>query len=503
MENFELLFQGFSTVLTLQNTLAVLLGAILGIIVGAMPGIGAVSGIALLLPLTFSFNPTTAIIMLCAIYYANMYGGSYSAILLNIPGDSSAIMTTLDGYPMTRQGKAGKALLTANLASFFGGSIGMVILTFIGPWLANLGLRFGPAEMTSLLLMAMTSLGWMLGESPLKGFLSALLGMLLGTIGLEPITGVGRFNFGVLELLIGVPFIPLVIGVFGFSQIILMMGQRHKAYEGLPDKLRIRDSLLTGEELIRITLPVLRSGLLGTIVGILPGAGGTIANFFGYVAESKIGRNRDKMGTGMVEGVAASESANNAAVSGALAPFLSLGIPGSGATAVLLGGLIMWGLSPGPMLFRTNPDFVWGLIGSLYIANVITLGIGICIIPFIIKITTVPARIMIPLVAVVCFVGSYSATNSMYGVWIMLVASLLGVVLMVNKFPVAPLLLAFVLAPILEYNMRKAFVLSHGSLDIFFKKPISLFFLGILFVTLALPMVKTMFGKFFKKGESQ
>jgi putative tricarboxylic transport membrane protein len=404
---------------------------------------------------------------------------------------------------MTRQGKAGKALFIANLASFSGGTIGMIILTFIGPGLANLGLRFGPAEMSSLLLMAMTSLGWMLGESPLKGFLSALLGMILGTIGLEPISGVGRLNFGVLELLTGVPFIPLVIGVFGFSQIILMMGQRHKAYEGLPDSLRIRDSLPGGEDLQRIALPVLRSGLLGTIVGILPGAGGTIANFFGYALESKVGRNRDRMGSGMVEGVAASEGSNNAAVSGALAPFLSLGIPGSGATAVLLGGLVMWGLTPGPMLFRTNPDFVWGLIGSLYIANVLTLGIGICIIPFIVKITTVPARIMIPLVAVVCFVGSYSATNSMYGVWIMLAASLLGVALMVNDFPVAPLLLSFVLSPILEYNMRKAFVLSHGSLNIFFEKPISLFFLVILAITLTLPLAKTMFGKFFKrKGES-
>jgi putative tricarboxylic transport membrane protein len=490
MESWHMLMSGIGIALQPQNMLAAVIGAVLGLIVGAMPGIGAVTGIALLLPLTFNFNPTTAIIMLCAIYYANMYGGSYSAILLNIPGDSSAIMTTLDGYPMTRKGEAGKALLTANIASFFGGTIGMVILTFIGPMLAQLGLRFGPVEMTSLLLMAMTSLGWMLGENPLKGLLSTIIGLLLATIGFEIITGNGRFDFDILELLGGVPFIPLVIGLFGFSQVMIMMGWRHKKYEALPARLTLRESLLSKEEIRRIVPPVIRSGLLGTLVGILPGAGGTIANFFGYILETKVGKNRHRLGEGMVEGVAASEAANNAAVSGALAPFLSLGIPGSGATAVLLGGLIMWGLTPGPMLFANSPDFVWGLIGSLYIANILTLAVGLAVIPCITKIASVPVRIMIPVIAVVCFIGAYSSTNSLYGVWVMLCAGALGMVLIVHNFPVAPLLLAFVLSPTLEYNMRQAFVLSHGSVTIFFTKPISLFFLCVMFLCLVLPLIK-------------
>ncbi|MCC8191311.1 MAG: tripartite tricarboxylate transporter permease [Planctomycetes bacterium] len=489
MQTVHMLANGIGIALLPHNLLALVVAAVLGLIVGAMPGIGAVTGVALLLPLTFSLEPTTAIIMLCAIYYANMYGGSYSAILLNIPGDSSAVMTTLDGYPMTRQGRAGKAIFTANIASFIGGTIGMIVLTFVGPSLAAFGLRFGPAEMTSLLLMAMTSLGWMLGESPLKGFLSTLIGMLLATIGLEPITGMARFNFGVLELLSGVPFIPLVIGLFGFSQVIVMAGRGEARTGDLPRRIRIRDSLPDRAEWRRILPPTLRSGLLGTVVGILPGAGGTIANFFGYIVETKVGRHRAEMGTGMIEGVAASEAANNAAVSGALAPFLSLGIPGSGATAVLLGGLIMWGLTPGPMLFRTSPDFVWGLIGSLYVANVVTLAIGIAVIPCITRIAQVPTRVMIPLISAICLVGSYSATNSLYGVVIMLAAGVLGAVLAVNKYPTAPLLLAFVLSPSLEYNLRKAFVLSNGSLAIFFTRPLSLFFLCLLAVSLALPVV--------------
>ncbi|MDR1520402.1 MAG: tripartite tricarboxylate transporter permease, partial [Planctomycetota bacterium] len=354
MTTLQHLGDGFTVALDPVNLLAALVGAILGLIVGALPGIGALTGVALLLPLTFSFNPTTAVIMLAAIYYANMYGGAYSAILLNIPGDSSAVMTALDGYPLAKQNKAGKALFTANAASFVGGTIGMVILTFIGPVMANVGIRFGPAEMASLLLVAMTSLGWLVGENPMKGIVSTCLGILFGTIGLDALVGSARFDFGVLELLGGVPFIPLVIGVFGFSQLITMMVDKDKPYDVAAGKLTIRESILDKGEVKRIGGTIVRSGLLGTVVGILPGAGGAIGSFLGYVMEKKIGRNRANMGKGALEGVAASEAANNSAVAGAFAPLLSLGIPGSGTTAVLLGGLIMWGLAPGPMLFRTS-----------------------------------------------------------------------------------------------------------------------------------------------------
>jgi len=491
METLSLLFSGFSTALQPTNILAMIVGAFLGLIVGALPGIGSLTGVALLLPMTYSFNPTTAIIMLCAIYYANMYGGSYSAIMLNIPGDNSAVMTTLDGYPMAKKGLAGKALFTSNISSFVGGTIGMIILTFFAPNLAKLGLKFGAPEMTSLLLVAMTSLGWMIGEKPLKGLVSAMLGIILATIGSDPVNSTGRFYFHIDYLLGGIQFIPLVIGVFGFSQMITLMGERHIVHDLSSDKkLTYRNSFLTGEEFKRIMPPALRSGFLGTIVGILPGAGGSVANFLGYVLEKRIGKNKEHMGEGVVEGVAAAEAANNAAVAGALAPLLSLGIPGSGTTAVLLGGLIMWGLTPGPLLFVQNSDFAWGLIASMYVANIFTLAVGLIIIPGLANLARVPTRLLIPIISVICFVGAYSSTNSLYGVITMLLAGLLGYAMNVGGYPAAPMLLAFVLAPMLEENMRKAFVMSFGSPLIFMQKPISLFFLLFLAVTLIVPAVK-------------
>lgn len=493
METLSLLFSGFGTALQFNNVIAMIVGAFLGLVVGALPGIGSLTGVALLLPLTYTFDPTTAIIMLCAIYYANMYGGSYSAILLNIPGDNSAVMTTLDGYPMAKKGQAGKALFTANVSSFVGGTIGMIILTFFAPTLAKLGLKFGAAEMTSLLLVAMTSLGWMIGEKPLKGLVSALLGILLATIGSDPVNGTGRFYFGIDYLLGGIEFIPLVIGVFGFSQMITLMGERFNVHTLSTDiNLSYKDSLLTRSEAKRIVAPTLRSAFLGTIIGILPGAGGSVANFLGYVLEKRVGKNKEHMGEGIPEGVAAAEAANNAAVAGALAPLLSLGIPGSGTTAVLLGGLIMWGLTPGPLLFVQNSDFAWGLIASMYIANIFTLAVGLLIIPGLANLSRVPTRMLIPIISVVCFVGAYSSTNSLYGVVIMLCAGVLGCVMNLGGYPAAPMLLAFVLAPMLEENMRKAFVMSFGSPMIFIQKPISLAFLLLLAATLIIPAIKAL-----------
>lgn len=502
MTTLEHLYYGFTVALVPGNILAVFIGAILGLIVGALPGIGALTGVALLLPLTFSFDPTTAVIMLAGIYYANMYGGAYSAILLNIPGDSSAVMTALDGYPLAKQNKAGKALFTANMASFVGGTIGMITLTFIGPAMAQIGIRFGPAEMASLLLLAMTSLGWLVGENPLKGMVSTMLGILIGTVGLDAVNGSPRFDFNVLELLGGVPFIPLVIGVFGFSQLISMMVDKDKRYELASQKLSIRDSLLSARELKDITGPTLRSGVLGTVVGILPGAGGAIGSFLGYVLEKKIGKNKENMGKGAIQGVAASEAANNSAVAGAFAPLLSLGIPGSGTTAVLLGGLIMWGLTPGPMLFQTSPEFTWGLIASLYVANVITLAIGMALIPFLVNIARVPMRLLIPIITIVCFMGSYSATNSLYGVIVMLIAGFLGFLFNYGKYPAAPFLLAYVLSPMLEVNTRNAFIVAKGSPLIFIEKPISLAFLLLLAATLAMPLFKSVKRKLKGNGES-
>lgn len=489
MDTFGMLMNGFANAMTLQNLFAAMLGAVMGLVVGAIPGMGSLAGVSLLLPLTFKLNPTTGIIMLAAIYYANMYGGSYSAILLNIPGDASAVMTTLDGNPMAKKGQAGQALFTANLSSFIGGTIGIILLTFLGPLLSRIGLSFGPAEIAALILLALTSLGWLLGSDPMKGLISAGLGILLAAIGVDQAVGQPRFTFGSINLLSGINFIPLVIGMFGFAQVIDMAVKKKTMQSvSMVDKLTLRGSLLSRDQVKRILPVAVRSGFLGTFVGLLPGAGATTATFLTYIFEKRIGKNRDKMGTGVVEGIAAAESGNNAASAGAFAPLLSLGIPGSGTTAVLLGGLMMWGLKPGPLLFTQSPDFVWGLISSMYVGNIICLIIGLAIIPGLVHILRIPISMMIPLVSAICIIGSYSIGNNMFDVGIMLVSGVVAYLLSSHDFPVAPILLAFVLAPRFEKSVTQALDISNGSFKIFIRSPISLVLLcaTILFVFMPL-----------------
>ncbi|NLE14387.1 MAG: tricarboxylate transporter [Spirochaetales bacterium] len=495
MENLMHLIQGFGVLFTFQNIAVTIFGAILGLLVGAMPGIGSLAGVALLLPLTFKFNPTTAIIMLGALYYANMYGGAFSSILIGIPGDGPAVMTLMDGYPMaTKKNRPGQALLTSNLSSFIGGSIGMIILTFMGPLLAEFGLKFGPAEMTALLLVAMTSIGWLVGENPTKGILLTMVGILLASMGMDTLSGNPRYDFGSVYLLGGIPFVPFVIGMVGFSQVIRLMSERHQETKLAVSKLSIKESMITLHDFKRLLPPAIRSGFLGTFVGVLPGAGATTAAFMGYAVQKSF-KSEEPLGTGAIEGIASCESANNAAAAGAFAPLLALGIPGSGTGAVLLGGLMMWGLNPGPLLFTNSPEFAWGLIASLFLANIITLAIAWGVIPFLIKILSVPTKLMIPVITVVCIVGSYSTSNSMYGVLIMFISGVLGYILNRTGYQTAPAVLSFVLAPLLESNMRKAFIISQGSLGIFVEKPISLVFIVILFVILLFPLIRLVLTK--------
>lgn len=494
MENLQMLFMGFGTVFTLQRLAVCLLGAFLGLVVGAMPGIGSLAGCALLLPLTYKFEPTAAIIMLGALYYSNMYGGAFSAILLNIPGDSPAVMTTLDGYPMAKKGQPGQALLTANLASCVGGIIGMIILTFTGPALADFGLKFGPAEMTTLMIMAMTSIGWLLGDDPLRGTISTLLGFVLASVGMDTLTGSPRYNFGSLHLMGGIPFVPFVIGAVGFSQVIGLMMERYSNVEMPKDKLTLRGSLLTRHQLRRMLPPAIRSGVAGTFIGVLPGSGATTASFLGYAMQKGF-KSEKPLGSGAVEGIAACEAANNAAAAGSFAPLLALGIPGSGTGAVLLGGLMMWGLNPGPLLFTNEPEFAWGLIASLFIANIVALGIALAIIPNLVKILAVPVKYMIPIITVVCFVGAYSTSQSMYGVIVMVVSGVAGYFFKKAGLPVAPMLLTFVLSPIFESNMRRSFIASGGSLSIFAGSTLSTVFLVITLLLVCSPILQKIIAK--------
>ena len=496
---FSSLGMGFGVALQPYNIMVAAVGAMMGLIVGAMPGIGSLAGVALLLPLTFKLDPSAGIIMLAALYYANMYGGSFSAILLNIPGDSPAVMTAIDGYKLTQKGRAGKALLTAIIASFTGGTVGIVILTFLGPGLADVGLRFGPAEMTMIILMALTSIGWVLGDNPVKGLVTTGLGLLLATVGVDLSTGASRYSFGVPELMSGVSFIPLVIGMFGFSQVMLLMrdmrrGEADEApkEEGVvQQKLTIKNSLLDKSEVKEVVPTAVKTGLFGTFIGVLPGAGATMAAFLSYIVEKKTnGRRGAEMGRGALVGVAAPEAGNNAAAAGAFAPLLSLGIPGSGTTAVLLGGLMMWGLRPGPLLFSESPEFAWGLIASMYVGNIICVFIAILIIPFLMNILRVPRRLIVAIITVVCVVGSYSVGNSLFDVGLMLAAGVVGYYLALYNYPIAPLLLAFVLAPILEKSFTASFEISGGSPAIFIQSPIAATFLAITVLICLIPILK-------------
>lgn len=494
MDILQSLMLGFATSLTFSNILAALVGASLGIIVGAIPGLGSVTGIALLLPLTFQMDPITGIIMLGALYYGCMYGGSYSAILLNIPGDAPAVVTSLDGYPLSQQGRGGKALFTANISSFIGGTVGIIMLTFMGPILAHVGLMFGPAEVAALILLALCSIGWLLGDNPVKGLISTFIGVMLATIGIGTAFGQPRFTFDSMHLLNGISFIPLVIGMFGFSQVLVMMVNRvDPAAQGLSSRLGLKESLLDRQEVRSILPASLRSGVLGNLVGILPGAGATTGSFLSYVLQKKVGRNGSELGKGRLEGVAASEAGNNAAAAGSFAPLLSLGIPGSGTAAVLLGGLMMWGLQPGPLLFQTNPDFVWGLISSMYLGNVMAVLAALAIIPFLVKLLLIPASIMIPVIAVVCVVGSYSVNNSMFDVWFMLGAGVVAFFMTAARYPIAPLLLAFVLTPRLETSLRQALDISRGDPMIFLRSPIAATLLTLILLFVLYPLGKKLF----------
>ncbi len=494
LENINLLFYGFEQVFTISNVLAALIGSMIGLFVGAMPGLGALTGISVLLPLTFGLNPTTGIILLASLYYSTMYGGSFTAILINIPGDTPAVMTAVDGYPLTKKGYPGKALATSIFACFFGGSVGILILTVAGPLLAKVGLTLGSPELALLILLAMTSIGWIMGDDIASGLLGTAIGLMFSTIGVDMASGLNRFTFKIPNLLSGVSFVPLVIGVFGFAQVINMIVEPDQDRK-TDVKLSIKDMTLTKQEFLTILPIALRNGLLGTFVGVLPGAGGTSAAFISYIFEKRINKNGHLMGTGVIEGIAAPESANNAAAAGAFAPMLTLGIPGSGTTALLLGGLMMWGLQPGPLLFTDKPEFVWPLISSFYLGNVICIIISFACIPLLMRAVAVPNAIMAPIIFAVCVVAAYTTNNSMFDVYFMIGVGVFSYFLKKAKIPTAPLLLAFVLSPMLEKYVRQSFDMSRGNPSIFFRNWICWMFIVLFLLFCIAPAIKSAINK--------
>lgn len=483
---------GFSIALSPINLLFTTLGVVVGTLIGALPGIGPVAGIAILIPLSFGMNPITAMILMCGIYYGCMYGGTITSVLMNVPGESSTIMTCLDGYAMARKGRAGPALTIAAIGSFIAGTFSVVMLTLLAPPIADAALSFGPPEYFALMLLGLTCISGLTGDSLAKGYGMAFMGLGLAMIGLDPMTGDPRFNFGNLELMDGVGFLPIAVGLFGIGTVLGMIDETiHIEIM----KTSLREMLITKKDLADSAMPIVRGTLIGFAVGVLPGAGATIASFLSYAAEKRLSRTPERFGTGMIEGVAAPESANNASTGGAMIPLLTLGIPGSSTTAVMLGALTLFSLQPGPLLFTKNPDFVWGLIASMYIGNVMLLVLNTAFVPAFVSVLRVPYTVLAPLIAIFCVVGVYSVNYSVLDLWIMLGFGLVGYLANKLDYPLAPMVLALVLGGPLENALRQSLKMSQTDVSIFFTRPVSGVIMALAIAVIAWSVGKLLFAR--------
>jgi len=466
LEEINALFNGFAVAMTPFNLLLMLVGVTLGVIIGVLPGLGGANGIAILLPLTFTMPPTSAIIMLSCIYWGALFGGAITSILFNIPGEPWSVATTFDGYPMARNGKAGEALTGAFTSSFIGAFFAIVMITFLAPLVAKFALQFGPPEFFSVYLLTFCSFVGMNKGSPFKTISAMMLGFGLATVGMDTVTGQLRLTFGNPELMRGFDFLIAVIGLFGIGEILLSM-EEGLAFKGAAAKIRAKVVWETWKQLPKYWATSLRSCLIGCWMGITPG-GATPASFMAYGVAKRVSKEGDKFGTGKMEGIVAPETAAHAAGTAALLPMLSLGIPGSPTAAVLLGGLLIWGLQPGPLLFVEKPDFVWGLIASMYLGNLAGLFVVLTCVPLFASILRIPFSIIAPVIIVICAVGAYTVHNAMFDVWLMLGFGVLGYVFKKLDYPMAPMVLALVLGDRAEDSFRQSMLFSQGSLDIFF-----------------------------------
>jgi putative tricarboxylic transport membrane protein len=464
LEELNALFHGFSVVLTPFNIMLMLIGIVLGVIIGVLPGLGGANGIAILLPLTFTMSPTSAIIMLSCIYWGALFGGAITSILFNIPGEPWSVATTFDGYPMAQQGRAGEALTGAFTSSFVGALVAVLVFTFLAPAVAAFALQFGPAEFFSVYLLTFCSFVGTGKGNPFKIIASMMLGFAMAAVGIDIVTGQLRLTFGFLPLLNGFHFLVAVIGLFGIGEIFLSM-EEGLSFSGKSAKINPKIVLETWAKLPRYWLTSIRGCLVGCWMGIIPG-GATPASFMSYGVARKMSPDGAKFGTGQLEGVVAPETAAHAAGTSALLPMLTLGIPGSPTAAVLLGGLLIWGLQPGPLLFVEQKDFVWGLIASMYLGNVVGLIVVLTMVPFFAAILRIPFSIIAPVIVVICSFGAYTVNNSMFDVWLMATFGIVGYVFKKLDYPLAPMVLALVLGDAAESSFRQAMLMSQGSMSI-------------------------------------
>jgi putative tricarboxylic transport membrane protein len=482
---FGQLLGGIAGVLTPVNLLLLAAGVLVGMVVGVMPGLGPSAGLAILLPLTFGLDPTGAIVMLAAVYYGAMYGGTITSVLINTPGESATVATTFDGYPMAQQGRAGPALVLAAVASFVAGTVGAVLISLTAPVVATMASNFGPPELFLVVVAGLLTLVVIIGRNRLLGVISALVGFAMATVGLDVTTGEQRYTFGSPDLIEGIDFVPVAIGLFGVGEILWSLYNRahHKDLQYIHVTHRGRGFWPTRRDWAESRGSMGRGSLLGFFVGAIPGAGATVASLMSYSTEKAVSKEPQRFGRGAVPGLVGPEAANNGASAGSMVPLLTLGIPGSSATAVLLGGFLIWGLTPGPLLMEQEPDFAWGLIGSMYLGNVMLLVINIFCVPVFAQVARVPFRILGPVVILLCVIGAYAVNESVLEVGIMLVCGVLGFFMRRYGFSPAALVIALVLGPLAEESLRQTLLISGGSFDIFVQRGPSLalvVFIGVL-----------------------
>jgi len=488
MDTLTPILHGFAVCLHPLNLWYTFLGVFMGTIIGVLPGIGPSAGIALLLPVTFGMDPTSALIMMAGIFYGTKYGGSTTSILIRTPGEASSVMTSIDGYEMAKKGRAGAALAVSAIGSFLAGTIGVVALTLFAVPLASMALKFGPAEYFTLMLFAMTAVASLSGKSPAKGLLSTILGLMIATIGIDLQSGQPRYTMGIPEFQDGVGFIVVVVGLFAVSEVFRGMVEISKGTA--PQMIRISGKLwLTKEEWKRSIGPIWRGGIIGFIIGVLPGAGGTIASILSYTTEKRLSKHPEEFGHGAIEGVAGPESANNSDTAGALVPLLTLGVPGGGATAVMLGAFIMYGIQPGPLLFQSNPDLVWGLIDSMYIGNVMLLILNLPLIGIFVRLLYIPSGILYPLIVAISVIGIYAINGDVVEMYFMLFFGVIGYIFDKVDIPVAPLVLSVVLGGLMEQSFRQAMTISSGNPAVFVSSGITVTLVVLSVISLSMPFI--------------
>ena len=486
MDLLSYIVLGFQVCLQPSNLFLAFMGCVIGTLVGVLPGLGPAAAISLLLPTSFHITPVGALILLSGIYYGAMYGGSTTSILVNIPGEAASVVTCLDGYEMAKQGRAGPALGIAAFGSFIAGTAGVVGLMCVAPPLAEIALKFGPPEYTTLMILGLVVVTFLVKGSMAKALLMAAFGMFLSTIGLDAVSGVARFSLGRIELMDGVGMVPVVMGLFGISEVLLNL---EKTFEREILKGEIKDYLPTKEDWRKSAKPIARGSILGFFLGILPGGGAVLASFVSYAVEKKVSKHPEKFGMGAIEGVASPEAANNSATAGAFIPLLTLGIPSNVVMAILLGAMMIHGITPGPNLIHEHPQVFWGVIISMYIGNVMLLILNLPLIRMWVQVLKVPYGLLFPLILLFCLIGAYSLSFATFDILVMIVFGIIGYLMKKTDYEGAPLILALVLGNLFENALRQSLMLSDGSFLIFFNRPIAAVFIWIAIALLAIPLL--------------